>query len=128
VRPATLPTARPSPGLAGGRLFAAPNPPAGATIWYHLKESAGAQVGLQITDVTGKVIADLSPPGDAGLHRVNWNLRPPSKRNGPMAKPVAPGDYAVRLTAAGQTVVKPLKVDAAIPGAAATSDDEPEVP
>lgn len=128
VRPATLPTARPSPGLAGGRLFAAPNPPAGATIWYHLRESAGAQVTVQITEVTGKVVADLSPPGDAGLHRVTWNLRPPSRRNGPAARPVAPGDYAVRLAVGGQTLVKPLKIETAVPGAAATSDDEPERP
>ncbi|HEY1381202.1 MAG TPA: hypothetical protein VGF55_30660 [Gemmataceae bacterium] len=128
VRPATLPAVRPSPGLAGGRLFAVPNPPAGATIWYHLKDAAGGPITVQIADVTGAVVAELPASKDAGLHRLTWNLRPPGRRNGPPPRPIAPGDYAVRLKVGDRTLVRPLRVEAAHPGAAATAEDAPADP
>ena len=74
------------------------------------------------------IIADLSASADAGLHRLTWNLRPPGKRNAPPPKPVAPGDYAVRLKVGDKTLVRPLRVEAAYPGATSTADDGPVDP
>jgi len=67
---AELPFARP------GSEFAAPNPPAGALISYHLRSDVRGKVVLKVTDSDGKNVRELNVPTTAGLHRVNWDLRP----------------------------------------------------
>jgi hypothetical protein len=123
ARPVTLRASRPSPGLVGGKLFAAPNPPTGAVVWYHLKEPAAGKLTLQVTDKAGKVVGEISAPAEAGLHRVVWNLRPPSRRGAATSPPIAPGEYVVRLKVGDTTLTRPLRVEAAFPGATTTADD-----
>jgi photosystem II stability/assembly factor-like uncharacterized protein len=123
VRPVVLSASKPSPGLTGGKLFAAPNPPAGLVVWYHLMEPVTSKVTVEVNDGAGALIAELSGPAEAGLHRLTWNLRQSARRNGPAAKPVAAGEYTVGLKVGEQTLVRPLKVEAAYPGATTTADD-----
>ncbi len=110
------------------------NPPYGATLHYRLAEAA--DVTLEILDADGGLVRTLDAPGNAGLHRVVWNLRneateQPKLRTPPRdspeqvlpargfrllteSRPVAtlmpPGTYAVRLTAGDAVREQPLVV------------------
>ncbi len=113
-----------SVGQSGNKPFARPNPAYGAPITYYLKSRGAAK--LEILDASGKVIRDLgSIPQEAGLNRVTWDLRfqgPRARRaqggdddsggfRFPSVGPqVLPGKYTVRLTAASQTLTKPIEV------------------
>jgi photosystem II stability/assembly factor-like uncharacterized protein len=113
-----------SVGQSGNKPFLGPNPPYGAPITYYLKARGPAKI--EILDAAGKVIRDLGAiPQDAGLNRVNWDLRyqgPHTRRltggddegggfRFPAIGPqVLPGKYTVRLTAAGQTLTRELEV------------------
>ncbi len=56
-------------------FFMAENPAEGAAFTYHLSEPA-SKVRLIVSGATGKVVRDITGPGDAGvIHRVNWDLR-----------------------------------------------------
>jgi photosystem II stability/assembly factor-like uncharacterized protein len=88
----------------GARMYAAPNPPSGAVIWYYLREQQRA-VRIVIADARGVAVAVLAGPEEAGLHRVVWDLR---ARSG--AAPA--GDYQVRLEVGDRPPVKKLHVDA----------------
>jgi photosystem II stability/assembly factor-like uncharacterized protein len=58
-------------------LFTAENPAEGAVFTYHLARPA-QKVRLIVTGSTGKVIREVTGPGEAGvIHRVNWDLRYP---------------------------------------------------
>ncbi len=58
-------------------FFTAENPADGATFTYYLGQPA-QKVRLIVAGPTGKMIRDISAPGDAGvIHRVNWDLRFP---------------------------------------------------
>ncbi|MBZ5556611.1 MAG: hypothetical protein LAO77_04980 [Acidobacteriia bacterium] len=105
----------------GDMVFRGENPPAGAIIDYYLAGDAGAGFALNIVDAAGKPVAKLQAPGTPGLHRVTWDLRykslpdaPPDQESAgrlPMGGPfVLPGDYTVRLTAAGRTLDQELTV------------------
>src|SRR5262249_55404351 len=48
-RPAALPT--------GARVFHAPDPPYGASIWFYLKDAPAQPVAVTITDSSGKTLA-----------------------------------------------------------------------
>jgi photosystem II stability/assembly factor-like uncharacterized protein len=65
--------------------YAAPNPPAGAMITYHVRESLKERLALKVTDEAGKAVAEVFAPSSAGVHRVTWDLR------GPAAPAVRPG-------------------------------------
>jgi photosystem II stability/assembly factor-like uncharacterized protein len=58
--------------------FTAPNPPAGAPISYYLPERIGgdSKLVVRIADPAGKTLRDLSAERSAGLHRLQWDLRP----------------------------------------------------
>jgi photosystem II stability/assembly factor-like uncharacterized protein len=63
--------------------FTGQNPEAGTAISYYLKSAASADVTITIHDITGRTIRTLEAPKEAGLHRVQWNLRsgpPPGAR------------------------------------------------
>ena len=109
----------------GNKGFNASNPPYGAYVTYYLKD--GGPVKVEILDSSGKVIRELKePPKDAGLNRTVWDLRVqgprPRKEKSdddddegefgppPRGPQVLPGQYAVRLIAAGVTIQKPLEV------------------
>jgi hypothetical protein len=66
--------------------FAAPNPPAGALVTYHLRESVKDKLVLKVTDAAGKAVTELNAPSSAGVHRINWDLR-----GAAAASPARPG-------------------------------------
>jgi photosystem II stability/assembly factor-like uncharacterized protein len=103
------------------------NPPAGAVIWYHLKE-AGETVTLTFRDETGTEVATFSSEEDpdrvgtprnpvpdpiaaeSGLNRFVWDLRYPGplqipgaiyRRYDPIGPIAAPGRYEVELQTGG---------------------------
>jgi photosystem II stability/assembly factor-like uncharacterized protein len=62
----------------GHYFFTAENPTEGAAFTYYLGQSA-QKVRLIITGPAGKVIREVTGPGEAGvIHRVNWDLRYPA--------------------------------------------------
>jgi hypothetical protein len=66
---AELPFAR-----TGGE-FAAPNPPDGALVTFHLRSAQKAKLVVRVTDGEGKMVREINAPTTAGVHRVNWDLR-----------------------------------------------------
>ena len=66
----------PTNAQQGTKLFAAPNPPEGALITYFLK-SAADHVVITVSGADGKEIHHFDGTGDAGVNRVNWDLRYP---------------------------------------------------
>jgi photosystem II stability/assembly factor-like uncharacterized protein len=103
VKPATRFRPRGTRDL-GARVYAAPNPPYGAVIWYYLRQKERA-VRIVIADARGVAVAVLAGAEGPGLHRVIWNLRTTSG-----AAPA--GDYQVRLEVGERPLVKKLHVDA----------------
>jgi hypothetical protein len=83
----------------GSKYFRGENPPPGTAISYYLKSAPSGDVKITISDITGKVVRNLTATKDAGLNRVIWNLRgdPPrfAGRPGPAAAnpevPAPPG-------------------------------------
>jgi hypothetical protein len=71
----------------GNRPFVADNPPFGAALVYRLTagDSRRDTARIVITDVKGDVVRRLTGPGGAGVHRVTWDLRGPSRPLGPTA-------------------------------------------
>jgi photosystem II stability/assembly factor-like uncharacterized protein len=118
--------------LGGGRP--APemgrNPPSGAVLDFFLAKDE--PVVIEIVDSSGGVVRRLSSqkdakadgstvaiPAKAGMNRVAWDLRraaPPSSipgvylRRPARGRIVPPGDYSVRLSAAGQVLSVPLQI------------------
>ncbi|MGH9323327.1 MAG: VPS10 domain-containing protein [Vicinamibacteria bacterium] len=83
------------------------NPPAGAIIYYYLKDRPSGDVGIEILDAEGGTIQGLRGPAEPGVNRFEWDLRYPDARGlpertylmgGSLRGPVAvPGGYQVRL-------------------------------
>jgi photosystem II stability/assembly factor-like uncharacterized protein len=94
---AELPFAR-----TGGE-FAAPNPPPGALITYHLRSDQKARLVVRVADAEGKTVRELGGPSTAGVHRVNWDLRASGEGGG--------GRFGPRT---GGTLVKPGKYTATL--------------
>jgi hypothetical protein len=65
--------------------YAAPNPPAGAIVTYHLRESVKERLVLKVTDAAGKAVTELTANSSAGVHRMTWDLR------GQATAPARPG-------------------------------------
>src|SRR5262249_16372894 len=75
---------------AGGqKFFGGKTPPQGTAISYYLKSAPGGEIKITISDITGKVVRNLTATKEVGLNRVTWNLRgdpptrPPGMRPGP---------------------------------------------
>ena len=94
-------------------IYAAPNPPAGARVRYHLGAAADS-VRLTVTDGDGAVVRELDGTGDAGLNEVIWDLRLAAEgADGEAMDPgprVLPGSYTVKLTAGEATLETPVEV------------------
>jgi photosystem II stability/assembly factor-like uncharacterized protein len=125
------------------------NAPYGADITYQLKAPAD-RIEIAIQDGSGKTIRTMTGTGKAGLNRVWWNLRHDAARQvrlrtSPVGSPwmapeadgvrplvvwgagqvepmAVPGNYTVKLTAAGKTLTQPLAV-VKDPGSAGTEAD-----
>ena len=126
VRPALRFTTRFTRYGIGDKVFAGPNPPSGALVYYHLKDKPDdkTKVKLEILDASGKVIAEvMNPPKEKGINRAVWNLaltgpkqrRPPPPEaaafgfapRGPLA---LPGTYTVRLSVGDKTQEQKVEV------------------
>ncbi len=97
----------------GDKPFYAPNPPAGALVYYYLKDKPDEKmpVKMQIFDAAGKQVAEFkNAPKDKGLNRFSWDIgyegarlrRPPTEEQiqftGPPRGPmVLPGVYTVKM-------------------------------
>ena len=124
----------------GHQLFIGDNPPYGATINYNVAAGGSGSARVVITNAAGETVRELTAPGDAGLHRLFWDLRSgrgaapvqPSKLNSQTKSdrpgegsgadaagrfgrfggaPVPAGEYLVTLTANGVTTKQLLKVE-----------------
>jgi photosystem II stability/assembly factor-like uncharacterized protein len=92
--------------LFGDAYIEVPNEPDALVINYSLraKDDAGARV--TIADIKGAEIAQLKGPSEAGLNRVQWNMRagaaPPAGRGGRGGGPTLPaGDYQITVEVGG---------------------------
>ena len=110
--------------LPGDRNYAAPNAPAGVPISYVVPSSAasGTAGTLTVLDAQNRVVRELRAPLNAGVNRVQWDLRmapavaqperPPAAVEGEFqqfaggggAPYVAPGPYTVQLKSGTQTL------------------------
>ena len=65
----------------GSKNFRASNPQPGTAISYYLKSAQQGDVKLTISDYTGKIVRTLAATKEAGLNRIQWNLRgdPPAR-------------------------------------------------
>lgn len=104
-------------GNTGHKIFIAPNPLYGAMMSYYLKQKTKKSPVLVITDKEGQKVNEIKGPKNAGISRVNWDLRygapdiPELGRTrsgrGPL---VLPGEYNVTLKVEDQEMTKILKV------------------
>ncbi|MCY4572335.1 MAG: hypothetical protein OXF01_05990 [Gemmatimonadetes bacterium] len=93
-------------------IYAAPNPPGGAWIRYHLGADADS-VTLEVRD-GDMVVRELDASTDMGLNQVIWDLRlvmdgPDDEPMGPGPR-VLPGTYTVALTVGGETMEQSVEV------------------
>ena len=104
--------ARLARGVTGVKNFYGRNPEPGTAIHYYLREPALGAVRITVSDaVTGEVFRDLEATGEAGMNRVQWDLRgnqPPratagTGRGRPPRAPLAlAGSYRVTLSVTGR--------------------------
>ncbi len=98
--------AQPLGGKWGQADFLAKNPPPGAWFDYFLPKELEGGVSFAVTDSAGHDVRTLEGPGEAGFHRVAWDLvagDPKTRiiREEFAGQPqfVAPGVYKSKLTA-----------------------------
>jgi hypothetical protein len=106
--------------------FSGENPPDGVEITYRLGPGSGS-AELAITRADGQIIRRIAVPAEAGVHRVNWNLRhgdpdqldtwerfedPDYTRNPRQTGDVnvSPGTYTVTLKARGMESIQTVRV------------------
>ena len=94
-------------------IYAAPNPPAGARIRYHLSAD-GDSVTIEIRGGDGGNVRTLKGGGDTGLNEVIWDLRLAAEGgNGEAMDPgprVLPDSYTVALTTGEATLETSVEV------------------
>jgi photosystem II stability/assembly factor-like uncharacterized protein len=130
VQPATHVRLYGRKGNTGHKYFSAPNPTYGAVIYYHLKSKPKDDVKIAVLDKSGKVIREITGVKEAGLNRAVWDLRhaspieiTPGQQGGGgggggggffgggRGPRVAPGEYTIKLTAAGKESTKTVRVE-----------------
>jgi photosystem II stability/assembly factor-like uncharacterized protein len=100
VRPVVLPRQR-SAEAPAARTYAGANPPVAAVVYYRLAQRQPS-LSLEVLSEEDEVVATLPAANEPGLHAVPW----------PVDK-VAAGEYRVRLRAAGQTLTRKVRIEAA---------------
>lgn len=84
----------------GQKNFRGENPDQGTAISYYLNSAPSGDVKITISDINGKVVRNIDGTKEAGLNRVQWNLRgdPPPRpagfRGGPGGGPQPPNQAA----------------------------------
>jgi photosystem II stability/assembly factor-like uncharacterized protein len=104
-------------GSTGHKIFIAPNPPYGAMMSYYLKQKTKKSPVLTITDKEGRKVNELKGSKNAGISRVNWDMRRGApdipelgrtrRGRGPL---VLPGEYKVTMKVDDQEMTKTLIV------------------
>lgn len=110
-------------GKWGSAEFSAKNPPFGAWLDYFVPREVTGGVSLTITDAAGRTVRTLDGAGDAGFHRVIWDLTAGDPKTrirqsvwSGQAPLVHPGRYTVTLKA-GKAKVRQQTVEVkALPG------------
>lgn len=64
-----------SRSTGGQKIYRGTNAPQGTAISYNLKSAPAGDVKITISDITGKVVRTLTGTKDAGINRIQWNLR-----------------------------------------------------
>jgi len=128
-RPATQWLQDPQRGynLGGAKNFQGDSPEPGTAISYYLKAAASGDVTITISDVTGEVVRTIDGTKEAGLNRVQWDLRgnPPQipegmaqnmprqfRRAARQGPPVEPSTYLVKLAVDGKALTTTVVVEA----------------
>lgn len=77
IRPGTqwLNDARLGRYTGGAKLYRGNNPAPGTAISYYLKSAPAGDVKITISDITGRVVRNIVGTKDAGINRIQWNLR-----------------------------------------------------
>ena len=110
-------------GKWGQRDWLGKNPPFGAWFDYFLPRKLDGEVSIAVADSAGHAVRTLSGPGEAGFHRVVWDLVPGEPRDrirrdewAGQPQYAAPGVYKVTLTA-GKAAPRSRTVEIkAVPG------------
>jgi hypothetical protein len=110
-------------GKWGSAQFSAKNPPFGALLDYFVPRDLDGGVSFAIADSAGHAVRTLTGSGDAGFHRVTWDLTAGDpkvriRRTELSGQPplVPPGRYKVTLTA-GKAAPRERTLDVkALPG------------
>ena len=112
----------------GSKVFRGENPLPGTAIDYYLKDATSGAVSITIADgTTGKSFRTMRGTGEAGINRVQWDLRgdlpvggpraaaadeeedaPRGAPQGPLAKP---GSYRVTLSVNGRSLTQTVVVE-----------------
>ena len=117
----------------GSKNFRGANPAPGTAISYHLKSVPSGDVKITIADYTGKVVRNINGTKDAGLNRIQWNLRgdpPPRPAGGGgrgggggggggggfgnifnLGLPLEAGPYVVKLSVGGKDYTQKVVVE-----------------
>jgi photosystem II stability/assembly factor-like uncharacterized protein len=110
-------------GKFGFGEWSGKNPPFGAWLDYFLPREVEGGVTIAIADSAGRSVRSLTGPGEAGFHRVVWDLTAGDpkvriRRTELSGQPefVRPGHYDVKLTA-GKAAPRRQKLEVrAVPG------------
>jgi hypothetical protein len=80
-------------GATGHKTYLAANPPYGAIVNYYVKSKLEGRnpVRITVTDKAGNKIRELTGAAEAGINRVNWDLRYDSPVRPEPGQPAAPG-------------------------------------
>ncbi len=111
VKPATAHHDLGPHGLDGPRTFLVPNPPFGATIYYHLKDKPAGKVQMTILGANGRALAQLTCSDKPGLQSAQWNLQTWAGL-GPLRESYVPaGEYTAQLQVGEQVWTKKFRVE-----------------
>jgi photosystem II stability/assembly factor-like uncharacterized protein len=128
IRPAIAWRIYASQWFSGDKNFLGPNPPYGALIDYYLKAKLGEKDKVKITilDKDGKKVREMDGAKEAGVNRVNWDLRydspvelTPEQREalaqgfffgGTRGPAVEPGEYTVKVSVGSKEETQTVQV------------------
>ena len=128
IRDGTVFSYRKDTSYRGNAEFHGTNPDDGVLVTYRLGSGSGGDATLTVRGPGGGVVRELRVPGEAGVHRINWDLRhgvqsdpmeiwerqgspelPRTiERRGPF---VSAGTYAVTIAAGGEERTRRLGVE-----------------
>jgi photosystem II stability/assembly factor-like uncharacterized protein len=119
----------PNKWFSGQQIFIGANPPYGALVDFYLKSkpSEKEKVKIAVLDKDGKTVRDMDVEANAGINRVNWDLRyttpvepTPEQREaqaqgfffgGPRGPLVEPGEYSVKVSLGKNEATETVKVE-----------------